>query len=187
RWTPTKQLLLRGSYSEGFRAPTLSDLFLPRFLSNTADTHNDPIRCPNSTPIGGFVNGGLECDAQFQSQQGGNTALTPEKSRNWTLGVIYEPTASTSIGADFWSIRRKNSIGALGDTTVFDVYGAADPLNAGGLFVRTARLAGNQGCVGDLPGAPTPANIACPIDYVVLVQQNLGKYNLTGVDLTGQL
>jgi outer membrane receptor protein involved in Fe transport len=36
RWTPTKEVLVRGSYSTGFRRPTLSDIFLPRFLSNTA-------------------------------------------------------------------------------------------------------------------------------------------------------
>ncbi len=183
RWTPTKDLLVRSSYSTGFRAPTLSDMFLPQFLSNTADTHNDPLRCPNSTPVGGFVNAGLECDAQFQNQLGGNPALTPEKSKNFTVGMIYEPNAGTAIGVDFWSIRRRNSIGALGDTTVFDVYGAADPLNAGGLFVRTARVAGG-GCVGDLPGSATPANVPCPIDYVIQYQQNLGKYNVQGVDLS---
>ena len=186
RWTPTKSMLMRASYSTGFRAPTLSDLFLPRFLSNTADTHNDPIRCPNSTPIGGFVNGGLECDAQFQNQLGGNTALTPEKSRQWTIGVIFEPTNTYSVGADFWSIHRRNSIGALGDTTVFDVYGAADPVNGGGRFIRTARLPDGS-CVSDLPGAPTPANVVCPIDYVIQVQENLGKFTVTGVDLSGTL
>ncbi len=184
RWTPTKELLVRTSYSTGFRAPTLSDLFLPRFLGNTADTHNDPIRCPGSTPIGGFVNEGLECDAQINNQLGGNTALTPEKSKQWTIGVIFEPTASTSVGADFFKIHRRNSIGSLGDNTVFDVYGAADPLSAGGRFVRNARRADGS-CVGDLPGARTPANVPCGIAYVVQVQENLGKYNISGIDLTG--
>jgi iron complex outermembrane receptor protein len=179
-------LLIRGSYSTGFRAPTLSDLFLPRFLSNTADVHNDPIRCPGSTPIGAFVNAGLECDAQFQNQLGGNTALTPEESEQWTVGIVWEPSTSVSLGADFFSIRRTDSIGALGDTTVFDVFGGADPLNAGGRFVRTSRLA-SGGCVGDLPGTPTPANVPCPIDFVVQVQENLGKYVTTGVDLNGAL
>jgi iron complex outermembrane receptor protein len=186
RWTPNKEWLVRGSYSTGFRAPTLSDMFLPNFLGNTADSHNDPIRCPNSTPIGGFVNEGLECDAQFQNQLGGNRNLTPEKSKNATVGFIFEPNAGTSFGADFWSIRRRNSIGALGDTTVFDVYGAADPLNAGGLFVRSNRLADGT-CRGDLPGAPTPANVPCPIDYVIQYQQNLGKFSVQGIDLTGSV
>ncbi len=186
RWTPTKSTLVRASYSTGFRAPTLSDLYLPRFLSNTADVHNDPIRCPNSTPIGSYVNANFECDAQFQNQLGGNTALQPEESRQWTIGVIFEPTPNASIGADFWSIRRSDSIGALGDTTVFDVYGGADPVNAGGRFVRTARLAGG-GCVNDVAGFQTPADIPCPIDYVVQVQDNLGNYVTTGVDLSGSL
>jgi iron complex outermembrane recepter protein len=186
RWTPNRSLLVRTSYSSGFRAPTLSDLFLPRFLSNTADVHNDPIRCPNSRPIGGFVNEGLECDAQFENQLGGNTALQPEKSRNFTLGMIFEPTAATSVGVDLFRIRRENSIGALGDTTVFEVFGGADPLNAGGRFVRTARNA-SGGCVGDLPGTSTPANVPCPIDFVVQVQENLGKYSVSGADLSATL
>ena len=184
RWTPTKATLVRASYSTGFRAPTLSDLFLPRFLSNTADNHNDPLRCPGSTPVGGFVNAGLECDAQFQNQLGGNTALTPEKSRQWTIGFIFEPTATASFGVDYFSIRRRNTIGALGDNTVFNFFGGLDPLNAGGRFVRTARVAGG-GCVGDLPGSATPANVPCPIDYVIQVQENLGKYNVQGFDLSG--
>ncbi|QJR10317.1 Vitamin B12 transporter BtuB [Usitatibacter rugosus] len=186
RWTPTKETLVRASYSTGFRAPTLSDMFLPNFLGNTADTHNDPIRCPGSTPIGGYVNQGLECDAQFQNQLGGNRSLTPEKSKSYTVGAIWEPNNTVSLGADYWDIRRRNSIGALGDTTVFDVYGAADPLTAGGLFVRTERVAGG-GCRGDLPGSPTPASVPCPIDYVIQTQQNLGKYNVNGVDFTGSV
>ena len=186
RWTPAKEVLVRSSYSTGFRAPTLSDLFLPNFLSNTASTHNDPIRCPNSTPIGGFVNAGLECDAQFQNQLGGNPALTPEKSRQWTLGLVVEPSNVASVGVDFWSIQRRNSIGALGDTTVFDVYGAADPLTAGGRFVRNARNADGT-CVGDLAGSPTPSTVPCSINFVVQGQQNLGKFNLSGFDLSGSM
>ncbi len=85
---------------------------------------------------------------------------------------------------DFWTIHRRNSIGALGDTTVFDVYGAADPLNAGGRFVRNLRNADGT-CVGDLAGAPTPANVPCSINYVIQGQQNLGKFNLSGFDLSG--
>ena len=183
RFTPTRALLVRASYSTGFRAPTLSDMFLPNFLSNTATTHDDPIRCPGATPIGGFVNEGLECNAQFQNQLGGNPDLTPEKSRNSTLGVIFEPNAGTSLGLDWWSIRRRNSIGALGDLTVFNVYGAADPLGAQGLFVRNVRNPDGS-CVGDLPGAPTPANVPCSINYVIQYQQNLGKYNVSGFDLS---
>ncbi|APV51097.1 hypothetical protein BWI17_16240 [Betaproteobacteria bacterium GR16-43] len=187
RWTPAKNVLVRSSYSTGFRAPTLADIHLPRFFSNTADVHSDPIRCPNSAPIGGYVNEGLECDAQFQNQLGGNAALQPEKSKQWTLGVILEPTTNSSLGADFFSIHRRNSLGALSDTRLFDVLAAADPLNAGGRFVRGTRATPNGPCSNDLPGATTPANVPCGIRYVVQVQENLGKYTVTGVDLSGSL
>ena len=79
RWNPTKELLLRSSYDTGFGAPSLPDLYQPRYLSNTADTHNDPIRCPTGTGIGAYVDEGLECDAQFQNQLGGVSTLKPKK------------------------------------------------------------------------------------------------------------
>ena len=184
RWTPTKQLLIRSSYNTGFRAPSLPDLFLPRFFSNTADTHNDPIRCPGGTPIGAFVDDGLECEAQFQNQQGGNRDLKPEKAKQATLGIVFEPTPGTSFGADFFWIKRRDTIATLGDNTVFDTFAATDPLNAQGFFVRNLRAA-NGSCVGDAPASPTPANVPCAINFVVQVSSNLGVYALSGVDING--
>jgi iron complex outermembrane receptor protein len=186
RWTPTRQILVRANYGHGFRAPTLADMHLPRFFSNTADVHSDPIRCPGSNPIGGFVNEGLECDAQFQNQLGGNSQLTPEKSRQWSLGFIFEPTQAASFGIDFFSIHRRNSLGSLGDVRLFEELGALDPLSAFGRFVRQARRA-DGGCVGDFPGAATPANVPCAINYAVMVQENLGKYTVTGADLSASV
>ena len=187
RWTPNKVVLVRSSFNTGFRAPSLPDLFQPRFFSNTADTHNDPIRCPSGTPIGGFVDDGLECDAQIQNQLGGVSTLQPEKSRQATIGVLFEPQPGTTLGADAFWIRRTNSLGGsqsqgVSDTTVFDYFGVLDPLNAGGHFVRQARNA-TGGCVGDAAGSPTPANVPCAINYVVMVQQNAGVYTQTGIDL----
>jgi iron complex outermembrane receptor protein len=97
--------------------------------------------------------------------------------------MIFEPSTQGSIGIDYWSIRRRNSISALGDTTVFDTFAAADPLTAQGRFVRYPRVA-NGSCQNDLPGLPTPANVPCAVQYTVQVQENLGKFNVTGVDLT---
>jgi iron complex outermembrane receptor protein len=98
--------------------------------------------------------------------------------------VIFEPAPATSLGVDFFSIHRRNSLGFIGDGRVFEELGALDPLTAFGRFVRQTRLPGNQGCVGDLPGSPTPANIPCAINYAVMVQENLGKFTVTGLDLS---
>ncbi len=187
RWTPTKTILVRGSYSTGFRAPTLSDLFYPQFQGNTSGSHNDPVRCPGGNAIGLFVDTPNECDIQFNNISGGNRNITPEKSRQWTLGVIFEPTPASSVGADFWSIRRRNSIQTIGDGTIFDSYGAVDPVGALGYFNRFARDAAGH-CLSDIAGSPaTPANIPCAIQTVNQFQQNLGKYNTSGIDFSGTL
>jgi iron complex outermembrane receptor protein len=183
RFTPNKAWLFRASYNTGFRAPSLPDLYQPKFFSNTADTHSDPIRCPGGTPIGGFVDDGLECDAQFQNQLGGVSTLQPEKSKQATLGALFEPNNNVSIGLDGFWIQRTNSLQSLSDTTVFDYYGNLDPLNAGGFFVRNVRNA-SGGCVGDNPASPTPANVPCSINYAVQVQQNVGTYTTSGIDVT---
>jgi iron complex outermembrane receptor protein len=99
------------------------------------------------------------------------------------VGFIFEPTPATSFGVDFFTIHRKNSLGSLGDTRLFDVLGTADPLSAQGRFIRQDRAADGS-CVGDFPGAPTPANTPCAINYVVMVQENLGKYTVTGADVS---
>jgi iron complex outermembrane receptor protein len=185
RYTPTKDLLLRGSYSTGFRAPTLSDLFYPQFTGNTAGSHDDPVRCPGGRPLaGGFVASTEECDIQFNSLNGGNPALKPERSKQWTLGLVFEPTNAVSLGLDYWAIHRRDSIGTIGDGTIFDQYAVLDPVTANGFFIRQPRSA-SGGCVNDLPGSPaTPANVPCAIAQVVQLQANLGKFNVTGIDLT---
>jgi iron complex outermembrane receptor protein len=184
RYTPTKELLLRSSYSTGFRAPTLSDLFYPQFTGNTSGSHNDPVRCPGGKPIGPYVASTEECDIQFNSLNGGNPTLKPERSKQWTLGAVFEPTNVVSLGVDYWSIHRRDSIGTIGDGTIFDQYAPLDPVGANGYFIRNPRNA-TGGCVGDLPGSPaTPAGIPCAISQVVALQSNLGKYTVTGIDFT---
>ncbi|MBI3523186.1 MAG: TonB-dependent receptor [Betaproteobacteria bacterium] len=165
RYQPTKSVLVRGSYNTGFRAPTLPDLFSPNYRGNTADNHNDPIRCPNGVPVGPFVNAGLECDAQMPNQGGGNPKLQPEKSTQWSLGTVLELAKGWVATADYWSIERKNSINSLGDNTLFGNYAKYSSQ----YFVR--RPSDNN--VG-IPG---------PIDYVIQTQQNLGKYKTEGLDL----
>ncbi|MBL8510553.1 MAG: TonB-dependent receptor [Betaproteobacteria bacterium] len=181
RWTPVKEVLVRGSYNTGFRAPTLPDILLPRYNSNTADTHNDPIRCPKGNPIGNFVDDGLECEAQFPNILGGGVNLQPEKSKQGTLGVVLEPAKGISLSIDGWFIERRNSIQALGDNTLF---GSFTKFDAAGKFIRFPRLA-NGLCSNDLPSAPTPANVPCAIQSVVQVTENLGKYRTQGIDIGG--
>jgi len=104
RWQPIKQVLVRGSYGKGFRAPSLSELYQPQITGVSAPGLNDPARC------GSNGNDSRDCLTQFNILLGGNTQLKPEESDNYTLGVVFEPLTGLSIGLDGFKVKLKNTI-----------------------------------------------------------------------------
>lgn len=104
RWTPLRDVLLRGSYGKGFLAPSLYQLFTPIISGTSATGLSDPIRCPVTNDTG------LDCTTQFGITFGGNPQLQPEKSEQATFGVVYSPTSTFSVGADYFKIRLNNVI-----------------------------------------------------------------------------
>ena len=168
RYQPVKEVLLRASYSTGFRAPSLYELNATQSYTNTG-TLNDPINCPGGVPIAGKSKV-LNCKAQFQRLTGGNLSLQPEKSKTFNLGLVLEPTTDLSLGVDLWWIRLTDHISALAAATVF-----ADAATFGPYFKRNA--------TGDLSidGSSCPGTNC---GYVDLRQQNLGATNTNGFDLS---
>ena len=75
-WNPVKSILLRGSWSEGFRAPGVTEYLTTPTVQ--AQTLTDPRRTPPSTP-GVSVTSGSNPDPQ------------PETSENAFAGIVYEP------------------------------------------------------------------------------------------------
>jgi iron complex outermembrane receptor protein len=118
RWQPTRQLLVRGSFNKGFRAPTLFDLFGPQTTTNTSDTYDDPVLCPNGAPAPG-ANPNIACGQQQLIRQGGNPDLSPERSRTHSVGVVFEPIQPLTVSLDYWNIRLKEQISALAEQTLF--------------------------------------------------------------------
>jgi iron complex outermembrane receptor protein len=167
RYQPTKQVLLRSSYSTGFRAPSLYELNAPITYTNTANPWNDPVNCPNGVPLTSADS--KFCKTQFILQNGGNPDLKPEKSKNFTLGLVLEPIAGTSVGVDLWWIRLQHQIAGLPEELIF-----GDPTKYAGLFVRNP--AGNLSTLGtNCPG------VNC--GYITDTQSNLGGTNTNGFDL----
>ena len=101
RWTPVQSLLLRGSWGTGFIAPSLTQLFGLQTSGVSSPGLTDPVRCP----VTGDSN---DCDTQFGVVFGGNPALQPEKSNQWSLGGVFEPVAGVSLGVDYFNILLKN-------------------------------------------------------------------------------
>ena len=157
RYQPIKELVVRGAYSEGFRAPSLYELYSPRSITFTQGFYNDPVLC-----TGGVVqpggNGGRDCGQQFLNQIGGNEDLAPEKARNVTLGFVYQPISNLSVGLDFWWIHISNQIQPFPESTVFDQAGSYPDR-----FVR---------------------NADGTLNYIVTGNANLGIVETNGVDVS---
>lgn len=107
RWTPLQNLMLRGAYGTGFKAPNLNEVAGGlTFNGSTSGTY----ACPFPGTIG--CRGS---SAQYDLLKGPNSAsgelgLKPEKSRQWTLGGRIEPLAGLSLGMDLWNVRIRDQI-----------------------------------------------------------------------------
>lgn len=107
RWQVYDDLTLRGTWAQGFRAPSIGELFgtLSRFDATLVDpcNHDSPIMNPqvaaNCQALGVPNPATFEqSNTQISVLTGGNQALRPERSRNVTLGAVYSPAwaANTS-------------------------------------------------------------------------------------------
>lgn len=164
RWTPTPETLLRVAYGSGFRAPSLPELNTPAFFGATGGNYNDPVRCPSTGSP-------RDCNTQFTTQLGGNLGLKPEKSKNFTAGVVFEPARGLSFSADYFHIKIDEVIGIPAEEPIFSNIPASE---AAGLIVRYAP--GSAGCPTPTPGLP------CPVNFGIQTLVNLTELKTEGVD-----
>jgi iron complex outermembrane recepter protein len=110
RWQPVQQILLRGAYGKGFRAPSLTELFSPQTQGPSAPGLNDPLRCGKTLANGEVNQDPKDCLTQFPITLGGNPNLKPEESDNTTIGVVLEPVKNVSLALDAFKIKLTNPI-----------------------------------------------------------------------------
>ncbi|WP_426338167.1 TonB-dependent receptor [Pseudoduganella sp. S-14] len=104
-YRPSKEVLGRASFGTGFRAPSISEMFLPVRSDTTASFVKDP--------VSGEV-------AQFDLDRYGNPQLKPEKSRQFSAGLVLQPNKNWNGSLDYWIIRKTDIISEIGEQTVFD-------------------------------------------------------------------
>jgi iron complex outermembrane receptor protein len=156
KFTPNADLLLRGSYNTGFRAPTPQQLHLATVTLATTGTFPDPVKCPNPTG-----NNDPSCQLNSISYlSGGNPGLKPEKSRQASLGVVFSPAQDVTASVDYWQIKMIDRIHNLTPTQELQNYSVfsnnfirdangditliqAGWINAGGSMTKGLDLAGN--------------------------------------------
>jgi iron complex outermembrane receptor protein len=100
RWQPLTDLGIRGTYSKGFRAPNLGELygltqFAPTLVDPCGPTSGAVVTGPPVTALQkacvaqGVPVGFVQANTQITSFTGGNAALKPEKSDSYTVGLQY--------------------------------------------------------------------------------------------------
>lgn len=113
RYAASPELVLRASYSTGFRVPTFNQQYNGRTESAyTGAGVPDPLSCP-----AGVVSTAPGCTAvTFNTFFGGVANLQPEESQMANVGLIWQPMNAFSASLDWWEIRREGTIQALGVT-----------------------------------------------------------------------
>lgn len=174
KYTPMDTLLFRGSYNQGFSAPTLTSLYAPNQTTFTANRYNDPVLCPNGVAAPG-AQPARDCGIQFQRLTGGNTQLKPEKSDAWSLGFVIQPMKSVTVAVDYWHYEITDSISTIGEQSVF-----ADPTKYAGLFVRCSQAPADRRTA---IGACQNPGTTDPLAYILDTNANLGDVKTSGFDL----
>lgn len=134
KWKPIDSLLFRGTYAEGFRAPTINDLYgggsqtFP-FFTDPCDTQFGQSRNNPAVPAncardianaatfrqlgqGGTAAASANAQSPVAFFNGSNPNLIPETSESKTLGVVWSPgfVEGLNVSLDWWNIRIEDTI-----------------------------------------------------------------------------
>ena len=162
RYRPTQDLLIRSTYSEGFRAPSLDELHKGGY--QTQAFLDDPCSIMNNVEL--LVGCTVQSDPtriQYLTEFSGDEELSPEKSQNHTLGLVWTPISmgALSLSLDHFWIRQENVVDASPQTI----------LNENAKFGSFEELVERDGA-GNLTHLTAP--------FI-----NIGEREIRGVDLSG--
>lgn len=123
KWKPIDQLLVRYTWGESFRAPTIDDLF-----GGTAEGFPQAADPCVGTAYGNLsLAGQATCDAQtgltgpttqpfaqIRGLFGSSVYLQPETGKNETIGAVWSPSflEGFEMSIDYWKIELDNAISA---------------------------------------------------------------------------
>ncbi len=118
-WDIVDGLRLRGSYSQGFRAPNLEQTNATQY--SRLASNNDYIRCEADLRAGRISTfNACSRTVSYALQISGNPDLEPEESTNASVGVVFEPRfipdryGRFTFTADRWRIEQEDIVGLLG-------------------------------------------------------------------------
>jgi len=109
RYSPVKQLILRGAISTGFRAPSLNQSWFSSVATNF-------LRDPNTGQLAPFEVGTYPVSHPV-ARILGSKDLEPEQSKHQSLGFVWEPMQNLEITGDYFHIDIDDRIVFTGNFT----------------------------------------------------------------------
>jgi iron complex outermembrane receptor protein len=111
KYRPIDQIMLRGSYSTGFRVPSFNQIYNASSISPYAGRDiADPGKCPGGRADA--TKPGCEV-VQPNIINGGKSDLGPEESDQLGFGMVFQPTDDFNMSIDWWNINRTGTLQIL--------------------------------------------------------------------------
>ncbi|MES2106001.1 MAG: TonB-dependent receptor [Pseudomonadota bacterium] len=191
KWTVSDSVAFRSTYSEGFRAPALSQITpggAQFFLSNL----QDQVRCPagDAPAPGGDP---TDCAKSASGTGGANPNLKPETSKSYTFGVILSPTKNFDVALDWYKVRKEGEV-ILSDAQFIIDHEATHPGSvlrdqnqANWLRDASGNLIPNSGPILAVqePWINQGATETSGLDIDLKYRSNLGEYGTLTTGLSG--
>ncbi|CAM3033587.1 TonB-dependent receptor plug domain-containing protein [Pseudoalteromonas distincta] len=163
---PSDDLLLRGTWAEGYRAPSISNLYAGN--ADSYPTLTDPCNSvdgatPNLPGCAGVPNGYNQANTQIRKTNVSSPDLQPEESESKTFGVVYNPSyvEGLEFTIDYYDIEVENAINRYGSSRLLDECST-----------------GENSASCDFIDRDSNGNIVDIRDFL----QNAGTYNVEGID-----
>ena len=155
-WRPIEDLSVRGSFSTGFRAPGIGELFgggaradftfldpcadvlgtIPSANGGRLETGPQPQNIIDNCATLGIGPGLAQLNPQLSALSQGNASLIAETSDGWSVGLVWSPafadnagwTEGLTVSIDFYDLEIEDAVQGLNPGTVIDA--CVDTLNA---------------------------------------------------------
>ena len=125
KWRINDDLLVRGTWSEAFRAPSLTELFSGNsdaFPPLTDPCNGGAAANPNLPGCAGIPASYQQPNSQIRITTGGNANLEAEEAESFTYGFVYSPEQldGLSITFDVFDIEVDNAVSSVGAQTILN-------------------------------------------------------------------
>ncbi|MGB5245140.1 MAG: TonB-dependent receptor, partial [Woeseia sp.] len=156
RWDVNDMIAVRGSWGQGFRAPSLAQIGLgpsqeSLFFADTYGCAVNPAYCATTDYLVIFS---------------GNPDLQAEESETFNFGVSLKPLDALSVSLDYWDITQEKKI---------------DDVPFGFLYNSFCNDQNSTVCVR---GTPQPGESLGPLQSVSTSFVNIGEQSAAGIDIS---